>query len=719
MKRTLVLLVLMILPAMVFAQDDLNVMTNWRMYSDIENALYKSIAEEAYGMLDSREDRLSLMRTRATWELYRNNVRRKLADAFGPMPEKTPLNARIVNTFEHEGLTVENILFESRPGFYVTSALFRPSNKSGKLPVVVYVCGHSANGYRLEGYQNVIMNLAHKGMAVLAVDPMGQGERLQYYDPEQKKSVVGGPTREHSYAGLQYLLTGRTMAMARLWDGICAIDYLHTRDDIDTSRIGVHGRSGGGTMSTYLGAMDERIMAAAPECYITSFRRLFQTIGPQDAEQNLLSQIATSLDHGDFLIARAPKPTLVVTTANDIFSLQGARETVEQVRPAFESLGGIDAINMIEDEAPHQSTKPNRERVYAFFMKTFGVRGDSSEREIPVIDTEKLTVTKTGQVLTSGSKNIHDLIAADSKPYIDSLERLRAGEFSQMRSNSILKDARTLSGYRQETELSETITTGRIKRDGYTIEKIIIDSKGQLPVPALLFRPDSGGKHPAILSVSQAGKNADSLEGGIHESLVREGYIVLACDLPGFGEMTANTQGNDSIINGVSFNIVFGAQLIGRSTTGILASAISKTVSCLAARKDVDANSITAISMGICGPSLLHAAVFDTAISRTILVDSPLSWSSIAENRFYDQNIAYTIVPSALTAYDLPDLVQAHAGRDILIIGPQDGTGTEISSRDIIVQTRDAHTSLGSHVSVVSHQDSGDLTATLLSWLAK
>ncbi len=107
--------------------------------------------------------------------------------------------------------------------------------------------------------------------------------------------------------------------------------------------------------------------AAAPECYITSYRRLLESIGPQDAEHILLSQISNGLDHGDFLVARGTLPTLVVTTTRDMFSIQGARETVRSI-VSLKPARSVVHLSMVEDDAPHQSTKKNREAVYAFFM---------------------------------------------------------------------------------------------------------------------------------------------------------------------------------------------------------------------------------------------------------------------------------------------------------------------------------------------------------------
>lgn len=659
------------LTAPVSAQEDLTVFTRWRQYSDVENALYNNIAHEAYQFLEKRESTIAGLDTRDEWQKYIVSVRKKLQTAFGPLPEKTPLNARITGTFEHEGITVENILYESRPGFEVTASLFKRTGLEGKLPTILYVCGHTSDGYK--SYQHIILNLASKGFAVFAIDPIGQGERLQYYDPDEGKSLIGGPTSEHSYAGLQYLFTGRTMAMVRLWDCIRAVDYLCGRPDIDASRIGVHGRSGGGTMSSFLGAMDDRIAAAAPECYITGFRRLFQSIGPQDAEQNLLSQISSGLDHGDFLLARCPKPTLVVATTRDFFSVQGVRETVQSVRPAFRAFNLENNIGLIEDDAPHQSTKKNREGVYAFFANTFGVVSTPNDEDIPMIDPARLQVSSTGQVITSGSKTIYDLIREDSAVILQNLNNSRRNLSAH--KERVERASRMLSGIKDTEPAYEAIFTGRIQKEGYTIEKVILHEENGIPIPALVFIPDGSGKYPAVLYLADKGKDADAADGGTIEAVVNSGYIVLAPDIPGCGELAVDVHQDDSVIKGVSYNLVFGAQLIGGSVTGIQAESILLTLRYLISRSDVAAGGITAVSRGITGPALLHAAVCDNTIQAVALLESPVSWESVINHRFYDQAIGSTIVPSALLYYDLPDLAGLLSPRKVLFVDPVDGNG--------------------------------------------
>ncbi|MFC1606358.1 alpha/beta hydrolase family protein [Candidatus Latescibacterota bacterium] len=661
------------------AQDDLSIL-NWKHYSDKHNALYREIVGEAYRYLDARDNKLSHITTEEQFAEYRDTVRSELAEAFGPLPEHSPLNPRVTGTLEHEGIVIQKVIIESRPGFQVTGCVFKKRNARGRLPAVLYVCGHTADGFRSPTYQHVILNLASKGFLVYAIDPVGQGERLQYYDQDKKTSRIGGPTSQHSYAGLQYLYIGKTMAMVRLWDCIRAVDYLCDRPDVDTQHIGVQGRSGGGTMSSFLGAMDDRITAAAPECYITSYRRLLESIGPQDAEQHLLSQISRGLDHGDFLIARAPKPTLVVTTTRDFFSIQGARETVQSIK-SLNLPSATGKLSLVEDDAPHQSTKKNREAVYAFFMDAFSVSAEPTDVEIPPLTAEQLTVTESGQTVTSGSKSVHDLIVVDADEVANNLRRNR--KVSSSYRSSVITSVKELSGLVKPGPLDEPVFRGRFVRDGYAIEQYILDGEGDMPLPVLLFVPEGGGEHQGLIYLNPDGKGADAGENGTIEKLVRRGYCVVASDLPGWGELAPETRGGDSVIGGVSYNIVFGAQLIGRSITGIQAGHILRICRFLQSRGDIEPDGYLGVAQGIAGPSLLHAAVADECIGAVAIDRSLMSWQTVVESEIYDNAFGATVVPSALTAYDLIDLMCVIAPRKILVSRPVGGNALPLNVTEI------------------------------------
>lgn len=190
------------------AQDSLNVISRWLKFSDAKNSLYHDLANQAYRQLDMRNDIISNIHSLSGWKLRQQWERSALADIVGTFPKRTPLNARITKTIKEDNYTIEDVIYESQPKFYVTASLFIPDGLK-KAPAIIYCSGHSRPGYRSGIYQHVILNLVKKGFIVFAFDPIGQGERLEYYDPKTGKHVVGpSPTHEHSYPGAQLFITG-------------------------------------------------------------------------------------------------------------------------------------------------------------------------------------------------------------------------------------------------------------------------------------------------------------------------------------------------------------------------------------------------------------------------------------------------------------------------------------------------------------------------------
>ncbi len=584
------------------------------------------------------------------------------------------MNAKTVRTINKEGYRIEHVIYESQPGFFVTASLYIPSaQKKNKLPAIIYCSGHAAEGYRSTVYQHVILNLVKKGFIVFAFDPVGQGERLEYFDTTTGKSTVGGPVDEHSYAGAQAIITGSSQAKYMIWDGIRAVDYLLTRKEVDAQQIGITGRSGGGTQSAYIAAFDDRIKAAAPECYITNLTRIFQSIGPQDAEQNLADALVRGIDHADLLLMRAPKPTLIITTTRDMFSIEGARETAKEVSRIYKAYNKEDNFNMVEDDAPHASTQKNREAMYAFFQKYLNNPGNANDEETDTLTAQELRVTETGQIATSlKSETVFSLNRKHTEQLEQRLQTSRSALSSHL-ANAV-QAARRLSGYAAPLQMHEPVFTGRFQREGYTIEKYFLQGEGSYIIPYLLLKPDTPN-HKALLYLHPSGKQAEAAEGGEMEWFVKQGFTVLAPDLIGVGEMGPGIFEGDSYIKGVSYNVWFASMLIGRSIVGVRAGDVVRLAQLL--QKKENAQEIYGLAKKEMAPVLLHAAAFDSSISSVALIEPYTSYRTVAMHRFYNPAFIHSTVPNALSAYDLPDLAASLAPRKLLIAHATDGAGNE------------------------------------------
>lgn len=666
----------------ISAQDELNVIkNNWLQYSDAPNALYHHITGQAYLLLAQRSGEIAGLSTLSEWQQRQKGIRETLFDIIGPFPEKTPLNAKITRIVEKDSFRVEHIVYESQPGFYVTSSMFIPAGlkKNSKAPVVIYCSGHSADGYRNEAYQQVILNLVHKGFIVFAYDPIGQGERLEYYDPKTNKSKVGGPTIEHSYPGTQAFITGSSHARYMIWDGIRAVDYLLTRKEIDPLRIGITGRSGGGTQSAYIAAMDDRIYAAAPENYITNFTRLLQTIGCQDAEQNFFNGIRRGIDQPDLLLVRAPKPALMITTTRDIFSIQGAKETEKEVSRIYKAYGKEESFSRVEDDAPHASTKKNREALYTFLRKYLKNPGNSNDETIKKLTAEEMRVTTTGQVSTSlGGETVFSLNCKETEKLISKMQASR-GDLPR-HLPEVLNSAKKLSGYISPSEINEPVFSGRFQREGYVIEKYFVKGEGDYVVPYLLMIPDKLG-NKALVYLHPSGKSAEASAGGEMEWFVKNGFTVLSPDLIGVGETGSSDYRGDAFIEGYSHNLWYASILIGRSIVGIRAGDVVRLATLLKNKSGI--SEVYGVARDEMAPVLLHAAAFDPAISRIALIEPYSSYRSIVMNRFYNQKFVNSAVPGALRAYDLPDLAAGLVPRKLMMADVTDESGKNTENESI------------------------------------
>lgn len=664
---------------MVYAQNELDVLrNNWLQYTDAPNSFYHFLTGEAFKLLEKRDGKVTQLKTKDDLLQRQTEVRQALWEIIGPFPEKTPLNAKITGTIKKNGYRVENIIYESLPGFYVTASLFIPDNLKKSVPAILFCSGHSTGAYRLPYYQLPLLNLVNKGFIVLAIDPIGQGERLQYYNPETKESTIGGSTKEHSYFAAQVFIIGKSSARYFLWDGIRGIDYLVSRMEVDPKRIGVHGLSGGGTQTAYISALDERVLASAPAGYITSYCRLLESMGVGDAEQNFYHGISSGIDHADFIEIRAPKPTLIMATTRDFFSIQGTRETFFESKRIYELSGKPGNIEITEDDADHDYTKKNREAMYAFFQKHLQLQGSPAEEEVDYCSAQELQKTPSGQLSTSlGGETVFSLNRKEAEKLISKLQDSRGDLTKHL--PSVLNSAKELSGYREPSVFHEPVFTGRFQKEGYVIEKYFVKGEGDYVIPYLLMTPDKES-NKALIYLHPSDKSAEASVGGEMEWFAKNGFTVLAPDMIGTGETGPGDFRGDAYIDSISYNMWFISMLIDRSIVGLRAGDVVRLTRLL--KKNSKIGEVYGVARKEMAPVLLHAAAFDKAITRIALIDPYSSYQSIAMNRFYNPKFVHSIVPGAIKAYDLPDLAASLAPRKLMMAGVTDGLGntTDIES---------------------------------------
>ena len=605
--------------------------------ADKEQQMMRSyLRQQVHAKMDQRlKDLEAALQSPKALTVYQEKRRGFLRWTLGEMPKRTPLNARVTGVLREDGFTIEKVLFESRPGFHVTSNVYRPSGK-GPFPAVLHPCGHSANGKAYREYQKANRLLVQHGFVVLCYDPIGQGERRQLVNADGRLPLR--PTSEHAVLGPAPILLGGGLGRWMLWDGVRALDYLAGRPDVDDKRLGCMGNSGGGNLTSFLMAYDDRIAAAAPGCFITTHRRKNEFPGPGDAEQNLFAQIREGFDHPDFILARAPKPTLILAATADFVPIEGTWEGYRQAKRAYTVLGHPERVALVETNEKHGFTRHLREGAVRFFTRWL------QGRVVEIIEAEnvrvradaELQVTPEGQVLQlKNARSMFDWLEADARQLADqrlplTRERLRA-----------------VTGIRELKELPVLKVT-KILREGLPAPLIFHPEPG-IPLPALYWPQ---GKQAPVLITPDAGLNSVLPQVA---KLQATGHPVLVVDLRDLGE----TATRNWRFYGADWYIAY---LLGRSYLAMRTEDIFACANWLA--KSHKTKSIQIIAHGETITAAQHAAALEAQLfGKLTLTDPAPDWEALLTHNQANRYL-HTIHPRALLHYDLPDLKKLRQSRD-------------------------------------------------------
>jgi dienelactone hydrolase len=315
-------------------------------------------------------------KTREEWETRKPRLRQEYFDMLGlwPMPEKTPLQATITGTVDRGDILIEKLHFQSRPGLYVTGNLYRPKASGGsnppggKLPAILYVCGHSGRGRdgNKTAFQDHGMWFAANGYICLVIDTLQLGE------------IAGKHHGTYNLGRWWWQARGYTPAGVECWNGIRAIDYLVSRPDVDAERIGVTGISGGGAATFWIAAADERVKVAVP------------VSGMSDLESYVSHKVINGHCDCMFLVNTyqwewttiaaliAPRPLLFANSDQDsIFPMDGNRRIIARLRQLYKMYGKPELVDDYVSKGGHDYRPDLRIAVFKWINKH--LKNDTSE----------------------------------------------------------------------------------------------------------------------------------------------------------------------------------------------------------------------------------------------------------------------------------------------------------------------------------------------------
>ncbi len=609
----------------------------------------------AQRQLDERDKAIAAIRNAAGAERRKQEVRKTLMEIIGGLPDyQGPLNARATGQLESAGYAIEKVIFESLPGFYVTANVYRPK-QPGRYPAVLLQAGHTQEG-KPEG-QRLAANLALKGFVVLAFDPVGQGEREQTYDKQIDGALAGWSVPEHIQAGAQSMLTGESVARYFIWDAKRAVDYLASRADVDANRIGATGCSGGGALTTLAGALDPRIKAVAPACFVNSYRLLFAGANP-DSEMSLPQLLSRGLDMADYVELSAPASWLILATEGDYFTPEGARMVYDEARRWYGLYGAADRLGFFIGSGPHGTPLETRQEIYKWMIRWLkDGKGDFREQDVKLYTNRELLVTRSGQVSDEpGSRKLYELIRDEYRA------KKQPGTAPEL-----LAEIRRLNVASDGTppELKESIEPGSPAAQQ---RRIRFESEAGIEIGGTLYVPNAGGRKPGVLMI------ADHMSSywirstaALARRIAEAGRVVLLLeprDSPGEGERP--------YVGNWLTNV--RADQIGRNLPAMRAHDIVRGIDVLASRADVDPASIRGAARGIRGIWLLLAAAADKRIGKVWLDRTPYSIRAALENSM-NTALFDAVIPGFVLHWDLADLVTALGSRPVLWTDPANWMG--------------------------------------------
>ena len=573
------------------------------------------------------------------------------------------------------------MLYESRPGLFVTANLYLPKSGSAPYPGVLFQMGHTANGKGATMYQACCQGLVQLGYIVLAFDPMGQGERTNYPKSGGWLTRLESTDAEHTTPGRQMLLVGDTATSMQLWDAIRSLDVLIAHPHVDPSASTSAGHSGGATLTMLLACVDDRLAAAAPCSGNTENVAVQPFLSPgstDDAEQDFIGSGPAAFDRWDLLWPLAPKPLLIANSAHDFFGTyspryeSNGREEFTKLSRAYSTLGAPSHLRYVESPLPHALTPQLRLDIYNWSERHLKGSNREITEEPPIAPEhdETLWCGATGNTVRDfGGKT----------PFVILSEHARQIHTPEAPPKpAALRILLTMDAPHAVPKLETRASTSYGTCEILAVE---VNTASTTWSPAWLFLP----KHPftrLLLILEPNGRNGQWREDDLYPQLAASGMAVCAADIRGIGDLEPQfspgqvhyARGHQSEQNYAWSSLILGRSLLGQRTTDIIA--LTQAL----ARAYPNAAITVAARDKVTVPALCAAAI-EPRISKLYLARHLVSWRTLVETENYSHPLA-NFVPGILRATDLPRIARAIAPRPVIVAGAVNSTGRLLSQAE-------------------------------------
>jgi len=655
MKGYLFIVLSLVASAKIFSQKQFSVM-DWK--TDVTLNTY--LVQQMHKQYDERRknfDKALISKQSVTG--YIESIKKKFLQILGDLPEQSSLNAKTTGTIRQDGYKIEKIVYESFPHHHVTSNLYIPAGK-GPFPAALLFCGHEDLSKATESYQQTALLFVKNGFVVFVIDPVSQSERYQLTD-EKGKPLTRGGTTEHTLLNEASNLFGNSAPAYELWDNVRGLDYLVTRKEVDTSKIGCLGNSGGGMQTIYFAAWDQRVKVIAPCSYLANRERTMEMTGPADGCAQIPGEGKMQLELSDYLIAAAPKPLLILAGRYDFIDYTGTVIAFDELKKVYSKLSQPEKLQLFTYDDGHGISQPKREAAVTWFRKwLYNDPVPVKEIELNTLTDKELFCTATGQI---NSEYPDEISLAKRNIELYNNYASRRNNFLKQNKETIQKKIKELLGINDISEKVNVQDAGTAEKDKLIYHKLIVRKTNEPPLPLLVVSPRSDIKKVAIW-VSESGKNKMADSTILIQSYIEQGAAVILADIRGTGETEDGAEFNDPKYFNKEYRNAMTALHIARSLPGQRTEDIFSIMQFIAGIKNLSGKPVELNATGINTLPALYATLFSNGISQLNLYQSIKSYKEILE-RPVEKNWYSYVIPGVLKYYDIPDLVKMIGGAKV------------------------------------------------------
>ena len=604
--------------------------------------------------------------TRAEWEARRHELRRQLQKAWGEFPAKPcPLEPKILGVIQRDGYRVEKLIFQIMPGVWMTANAYVP-DMPGKHPAILAVHGHWRGARVDPAVQKRCIGPAKLGYFVLAVDAFGAGER-----------AIGTKLGEYhgEMVAATLLPAGLPLSGLQVYENMRAVDYLRSRPEVDGSRIGITGASGGGNQTMYAGAWDDRFGAVVPVCSVGNYQAY---LGVACCMCEVVPGALRFTEEAGVLGLTAPRALMVVNATKDgiQFSVGEAKKSLAAIEPIYKLYGATDHVRHTVFDWPHDYSQDMRRAMYGWMGKHLKGEGDGSPLPEPDF---KIDEPETLRCFPGDSRPAEWMTIP--KFAMSEGLKLVAARKVPARNEEWMSEAK-----RRREALIEIVFGGFPKRTplGLKAEQAA-DGRSRL----ITFHPEPGLTLTATQTIAGKG-GADKLaivldlDGAqraeaspIFEDLRNDGWRVLSIDLRATGK---SAWPRDKVGRAPDHNTAQWALWIGRPLLGQWTWDVSRLLDAITEADGKLPKQIALVGQGPAGIVALAAGAVDSRITQIVAMDALASY--ITDVPYEGQRLGLMASGILREVGDVAHLAALCAPRRVLIAGSVRGSGEKMNLDD-------------------------------------